>query len=104
MAENGCSEESESGIVMLRRLPSGSFRRGSDVSLEGHSLLVQLERGMGMEFPVSCVVEVDCENLLYLGEVQENQDSRLVIGVEHIVNREAVSLFQGIWKQNRQAS
>jgi len=89
---------SEREGVRLRQLPAGGFRHGFDAGFEGDLLHVEFaSAGEAGEFPPGSTVEVEGARTIYLGEVYALEGTKLVIGVEHIVDRQALNAIQEVW-------
>jgi len=42
-------------------------------------------------------VEITCPKTLYLGQVRSCQGERLIVGIEHSLDRETLALIQQVW-------
>ena len=90
--------------VTIRRLPKGKMQSGLFKSLSGNSLQITLTADAGTrEFDMGSLVEVGCEQTLYLGEVQGRQDVLLIVAVEHAISRSSLSAIQDVWHESRGA-
>lgn len=93
--------------LTIRRLPGGEVRPGCMVSREGDRLELTLlseagGRDRGMDALVmGALVEVECEQVVYLGEVLRRDAVRqgvaLTIAIEHTVDRSTVAAIQDTW-------
>jgi hypothetical protein len=84
--------------VTVRRLPVGDWIPGILHSLEGSLLKVTIERKAGNPpFEASDLVEIACSQTVYLGAVRGRHDDLLTVGIEHSVDREALSAIQQVW-------
>jgi hypothetical protein len=84
--------------VRVRRLPTGNFRHGFQCNFKGDLLEVEFatpDGAAGLE--TGSLVEVESELTLYLGEVYGQEGARLVIGVEHVVDRPALAAMEDVW-------
>ena len=90
----------ESAELRVRCLPEGVPQAGFHRGLRGSVLRVELTDGAG-GFTAGSLVEVDWDQTLYLGQVYSQENGILVIGVEHLVDREPLSAIRDIWGPNR---
>ena len=91
---------SEREQISLRQLPAGRVRRGFHCGLQGRMLEVEMasdEHAAGLD--AGSLVEVDGERTLYLGEVYSRDGIRLVIAVDHAVDREELAAIQDAWNR-----
>ena len=85
--------------VKVRRLPDGDVHAGRLEGREGQRLrLTTPPEDDSTEFGTGALVEVQCEQVLYLGEVQGREDSVMIIAIEHAVDRAALAAIQNIWQ------
>jgi hypothetical protein len=86
--------------ITVRRLPDGEPRRGLLESRErGHFLISKLDQWA--EFEAGSLIEIQSEKAVYLGQVVSQQDSCLLLSIEHALNRGALTEIQNVW-QGRQ--
>jgi hypothetical protein len=84
--------------VTVRRLPDGDIHAAFLDSLKGQLLRIDLPptpAAAGLQ--PGDLVEVTSEKTLYLGEIRLRQDETMIIGVEHALDRETLSLIQQVW-------
>jgi hypothetical protein len=86
--------------LRLRCLPEGLPHAGFHRGLRGNLLQVELVDRAG-DLAAGSLVEVDWEQTLYLGQVYSQENGILLIGVEHVVDREPLSAIRDIWSPNR---
>ncbi len=90
--------------VTVRRLPEGTTQSGLLKSLTGNSLQISLTADTtNVELNMGSLVEVGCEQSLYLGEVQGRRDSLLIVTVEHAISRSSLSAIRDVWHGSRGA-
>ena len=66
--------------------------------LSGSVLTLELLDGASdQEFSADCLVEADCEHMLYLGQLYNREERTLVIGVEHAIDRQVLAAIQSSW-------
>lgn len=87
----------ENAELELRCLPAGSWQRGLHRGLIGRLLSVEVGDGEESMFADGCLVEVNWDRTVYLGQVYSRDHRVLVIGVEHAVDREPISAMQEAW-------
>lgn len=84
--------------VAVRRLPDGDFHAASLGSLNGQLLRIDLlPLPAGANLRAGDLVEVSSQKTLYLGEVRSRQNETMIIGVEHVLDRETLALIQQVW-------
>jgi hypothetical protein len=85
--------------VTIRRLPDGEPQPGTEHSLTGALLRVELPpTPANRQFGIGALVEVESSKTLYLGEVQGCQGLLLLIVVEHAVDCDALAAIQQVWQ------
>ena len=94
------SEEHERVTVQLL---NGTSRSALLESFTGKLLQIRLSDAPNPEFRTGALVEVECKQALYLGEVQGRRDSLLIIAVEHAVKRSSLSALQDVWHCSQRA-
>lgn len=86
--------------ITVRRLPDGEPRAGSlERRDQRHFLISNLNDGT--EFEAGSLIEIQAEKALYLGQVLGQQESSLLVSMEHALNRAALSEIERVW-QGRQ--
>lgn len=91
----GLSEE-----ITVRRLPDGEPRSASlERSDRRHFLISNLKDRA--EFEAGSLIEIQSEKAVYLGQVLGQQESALLVSVEHALNRAALTEIEKVW-QGRQ--
>ncbi len=53
------------------------------------------------EFGMGTLVEIDGDQVFYLGEVLGRQGPVLMVAVEHAVNRTSLAAIQDVWQNPR---
>lgn len=92
----------EQDHVTVRRLPAGMMQSGLLKSLIGNSLQISLTAdATNVDLKIGSLVEVGCDQALYLGEVQGRRDSLLIVAVEHAINRSSLAAVQDVWHGSR---
>ena len=80
------------------RLPEGPSVSAVNRGLSGSLLTIELADGIAdQDFPAGCLLEVDCDHMLYLGQIYNRDGRTLVVGVEHAVDRRLLSAIQESW-------
>lgn len=59
------------------------------------------EQTAAPELGVGELVEIDGEQVFYLGEILGRQGPLLMVAVEHAVNRASLSAIQDVWQSPR---
>jgi hypothetical protein len=86
--------------ITVRRLPDGQPRSASlERSDRRHFLISNLKDGA--EFEAGSLIEIQSEKAIYLGQVLGQQESSLLISIEHVLNRVALTEIENVW-QGRQ--
>ncbi len=86
--------------ITVRRLPDGQPRSASlERSDRRHFLISNLKDGA--EFEAGSLIEIQSEKAIYLGQVLGQQESSLLISIEHALNRVALTEIENVW-QGRQ--
>jgi hypothetical protein len=84
--------------VTVRRLPDGEWHAAILDGLDGQLLRIGLaSTPAAVSLRTGDLVEVTCENTLYLGEIRSLQNATMVIGVEHALDRQTLALIQQVW-------
>jgi hypothetical protein len=60
-----------------------------------------LKDGAAEDLAAGSLVEVDWAQMLYLGQVYSQENGLLVIGVEHVVDREPLAAIRNVWSAGR---
>jgi len=90
-------EQNES--VKIRRLPDGDIHLSRIENREGPRLrLTTPLEANGPDFEAGALVEVQCEEVLYLGEVLGREDCVMIIAIEHAVDLAALAAIQNVWQ------
>ena len=86
--------------ITVRRLPDGEPRCGSLKRRDRrHFLISNLDHWA--EFEAESLIEIQSEKVVYLGQVLGQQESSLLISIEHALNRVALTAIEKVW-QGRQ--
>jgi hypothetical protein len=84
--------------VTVRRLPDGEWHAAFLDGLDGQLMRIDLAPApAAVSLRTGDLVEVTCENTLYLGEIRSLQNATMVIGVEHALDRQTLALIQQVW-------
>lgn len=90
--------------VAVRHLPDGTPQPALLKNLTGNLLQIGLiSDARHREIHRGALVEVDCDQAFYLGEVQGCRDSVLIVAVEHAINRTSLSALQDVWHCSQKA-
>lgn len=104
-----CVQNEAVTVRLLHAGEPGAGRSGHLENREGRRLTVSLTADNAADdlntddLKTGAVVEVECEHFLFLGEILGRQSSRLIIAVEHAVNRAALAEIQDVWHVPQQA-
>ena len=91
----GLSEE-----ITVRRLPGGEPRSALlERRDRRHFVISKLVDGA--EFEAGSLIEIQSEKVVYLGQVLGEQESSLLISIEHTLDRVALTEIGKVW-QGRQ--
>ena len=86
--------------ITVRRLPDGQPRSASlERRDRRHFLISNLKERA--EFEAGSLIEIQSEKAVYLGQVLGQQESSLLISIEHALNRVALTEIEKVW-QGRQ--
>lgn len=85
-------------LVTVRRLPDGEPQTARIESGGRRQILITLIDD-AQDFPLGALVEAQTSETLYLGEVLERRESRLVVAVEHAINRAALGEIDEMWRK-----
>jgi hypothetical protein len=86
--------------ITVRRLPDGQPRSASLERRERRQFLISNLKDR-TEFEAGSLIEIQSETAVYLGQVLGQQDSSLLISIEHALNRVALMEIERVW-QGRQ--
>ena len=86
--------------ITVRRLPDGEPRSASLKRQDRKTFLISslVDRA---EFEAGSLIEIQAEKVVYLGQVLGQQESSLLISIEHALNRVALGEIERVW-QGRQ--
>ena len=90
---------SEGGEVALRRLPEGSLKRALLTSWNGRDLELELVADSD-EFGAGALAEIETSDAIYLGVVRSKQGLRILIAVEHWLDRAKLARIQALWNES----
>jgi hypothetical protein len=91
----GLSEE-----ITVRRLPDGEPRSASLERRDRRHFVIS-NLADGAEFAAGSLIEIQSEKTVYLGQVLGEQESSLLISIEHALDRVALTEIGKVW-QGRQ--
>jgi hypothetical protein len=86
--------------ITVRRLPDGEPRSGTWERRDRRHFLISNLTGRA-ELEAGSLVEIQSEKAVYLGQVLGQQESSLLISIEHALNRAALTEIEKVW-QGRQ--
>lgn len=86
--------------ITVRRLPDGEARCGSLLRRDRRHFLISNLKD-GAEFDAGALIEIQSEKAVYLGQVLGQQESSLVISIEHALSRASLMEIEKEW-QGRQ--
>ena len=82
----------------IRQLPDGDPLPGRIEGREAQRIRLSVPSGARItDFKIGSPLEVQCEQFLYLGVVLGLQDSVILVGVEHAMDRAALTTIQSVW-------
>lgn len=82
----------------IRRLPEGEFHEAPEMAWRGRNLELGLSaRTSAPELSAGVLVEIQSPEGLYLGVIEEANQGRLHVLVEHAVRWEQVEWIQDVW-------
>jgi hypothetical protein len=84
----------EQTAVRVRVLPNGVSEDASAIGWQGRLLELNLS---GKSFPLGTLFEIEHGTMVYLGELQQQNGSVLIVAVEHCVDRERLKPIQEAW-------
>ena len=88
--------------ITVRRLPNGEPRAGSLQRRDRrHFLISNLDNWA--EFEAESLIEIQSEKVVYLGQVLVQQESSLLISIEHALNRVALTEIEKVWQGRQRA-
>ena len=86
--------------ITVRRLPDGEPRSASLQRRDRRHFLISNLKDWA-EFAAGTLIEIQSEKAVYLGQVLDQQESSLLISIEHALNRAALTEIEKVW-QGRQ--
>jgi hypothetical protein len=86
--------------ITARRLPDGEPRSGSLERRDRKHFLISHLTDCS-EFEPGSLIEIQSETAVYLGQVLGQQESSLLVSIEHALNRVALKEIEKVW-QGRQ--
>jgi len=84
----------EQSAVQVRVLPDGKLQDASVIGWKGRLLELDLS---GKNFPLGTLFEIGDGPMVYLGEVQQQTGSAVVVAIEHSVDYGRLKPIQEIW-------
>jgi hypothetical protein len=82
--------------MTVRQLPDGEPYGMKEIIRKGRSIEIELLEE-APNLASGALVEISSTDVLYLGEVQARQGSRLSVMLEHAVDRAKVLAIQALW-------
>ena len=86
--------------ITVRRLPDGEPRSGSLERRDRRNFLIS-QLNDWEEFEAGSLIEIQSAKAVYLGQVLGQQESSLLVSIEHALNRAALTEIEKVW-QGRQ--
>jgi hypothetical protein len=86
--------------ITVRRLPDGEPRSASLKRRDRRHFVIS-NLADGTEFEAGALIEIQAEKVVYLGQVLGEQESSLLISIEHALDRVALTEIGKVW-QGRQ--
>lgn len=85
--------------VTIHELPEGTLWGARFLEVQADSLRLELEPSSnGRRFPIGVAVEVQDAERIYLGQVRGQEERRLLIGIEHLLDRKALAEIESVWQ------
>ena len=87
------------GKIRIHRLPEGEQTEAEAVSWNGTLLEIELPAtAAAPEIAAGVLAQVDAADTVFLGEIKLRQGTRLIVAVEHTIDRQALAGIQELWK------
>lgn len=83
--------------VTIRQLPDGDPFPGRMEGREDQRIRLSVPSAKITDFMLGAPVEVQCEQFLYLGVILSLEDAVLVVGIEHAMDRAALTAIRNVW-------
>ena len=83
--------------VTIRQLPDGDPLPGRMEGREEQRIRLSVPSAKITDFMVGAPLEVLCEQFLYLGVVLGFEDSVILVGIEHAMDRAALTAIRNVW-------
>ena len=91
-----------SEAITVRRLPDGEPRPASLERRDRKHFLIRNLTDWG-EFEAGSLVEIQSEKAIYLGQVLGQEQSSLLLSIEHALNRLALTEIEKVWQGRQRA-
>ena len=92
--------DAQSEEITVRRLPAGDLQPAYLQRRDRRHFRITNLRDSA-EFETGSLIEIQSEKAVYLGQVLGQQESSLLISIEHALNRAALTEIEKVW-QGRQ--
>jgi hypothetical protein len=85
--------------IEIRILKTVNFAAGEVKAFEGAVLTISLASGAATAFLPGSLVEARTTGMIYLGEIKDCEGSKLTLGIEHAIDRQALTQIQQAWRR-----
>lgn len=83
--------------VTIRQLPDGNPFPGCMEGREEQRMRLSVPSARITDFMLGAPVEVQCEQFLYLGVILSLEDPVILVGIEHAMDRAALTAIRNVW-------
>jgi hypothetical protein len=83
--------------VTIRQLPDGNPLPGRMEGREEQRIRLSVPSAKITDFVVGIPLEVQCEKFLYLGVIVSLEDAVIWVGIEHALDRAALTAIRDVW-------
>jgi len=89
-----------SELITIRRLPDGPPQPVTIASRAEDRLTLKASAEHPNGFETGALVEINCPEGFYLGEIagRQKEEPQIVVAVEHFVDRAALAEIESAWK------
>jgi hypothetical protein len=91
-----------SEAITVRRLPDGEPRPASLERRDRKHFLISNLTDWA-EFEAGSLIEIQSEKAIYLGQVLGQEQSSLLLSIEHALNRLALTEIEKVWQGRQRA-
>ena len=89
--------------MRLRRLPQGAAQAATVQAVQGRVMVLDVVPRDPLTDFADCLagapVELAGEDALFLGTIEHREGERVRVRVEHMLDRQALSRIQALWKE-----